>query len=60
MLKLAKQCKNLSIFTHVSTCYVNCNRQGFVEEDIYDKDLDVENIVARFMAMNPQEIADNL
>jgi hypothetical protein len=53
MLKLAKECKNLEIFTHVSTCYVNCYRQGFIEEDIYEKDMDVENIVARYMAMNP-------
>jgi alcohol-forming fatty acyl-CoA reductase len=26
MLELAKECKHLDVFTHVSTCYVNCNR----------------------------------
>jgi len=26
VLDLAKECKNLKIFTHVSTAYVNCNR----------------------------------
>ena len=25
MLDLANQCKNLKVFAHVSTCYVNCN-----------------------------------
>ena len=26
MLDLAKECQNLLVFTHVSTCYVNCDR----------------------------------
>ena len=25
MYELAAQCKHLEVFTHVSTCYVNCN-----------------------------------
>jgi thioester reductase-like protein len=28
VLELAKECNKLKIFTHVSTCYVNCNRTG--------------------------------
>ena len=40
MLKLAQTCKNLDVFTQVSTAYVNCNRQGVIEEKIYDEDLD--------------------
>lgn len=53
MLELAKECKRIEVFTHVSTCYVNCNRTGYIEEDIYDKDMDVDTIVAKLMAMNP-------
>ena len=53
MLQLAKECKRLEIFTHVSTCYVNCNRLGDIEEDIYDKDIDVELKVKTLMALNP-------
>jgi heterodisulfide reductase subunit B len=53
VLELAKECKNLVIFTHVSTCYVNCTRQGYIEEEIYDQDIDVESTVARLMSMNP-------
>jgi hypothetical protein len=36
MLELAKECKRLLSFTHVSTAYVNSNRTGFIEEKIYD------------------------
>ncbi len=35
MQNLAKQIKNLDIFTHVSTCYVNCNMTGLILEQIY-------------------------
>jgi hypothetical protein len=31
MQALAKQVKNLDIFTHVSTCYVNCNLKGLIK-----------------------------
>ena len=30
MLQLASECPNLSIYTHVSTCYVNCEKKGFI------------------------------
>ena len=57
MLDLAHECKQLQVFTHVSTCYVNCNRPGGnIEEVIYDLDMDVEETVTRLMAMNPQEV----
>jgi hypothetical protein len=36
MMELAKECKNIEIFTHVSTAYVNCEKQGFIKEEIYD------------------------
>lgn len=32
MMELAKSCKQLEIFTHVSTCYVNCNLSGLIRE----------------------------
>jgi len=31
MLQLAKMVKNLDIFTHVSTCYVNCIMKGLIK-----------------------------
>ena len=37
MLELAKQIKNLEMFTHISTCYVNCDRTGLIKEEIYPR-----------------------
>lgn len=56
MLELAKECHNLDIFTHVSTAYVNCNRTGYIDEVIYDQNMEVETMVKNFMQMNVQEI----
>ena len=44
MLNLAKECEHLEIFTHVSTAYVNCNLNNFIEEEIYRPDFDAEMI----------------
>ena len=54
MLDLAKRCKNLKVFTHVSTAYVNCNRaSGLVDEKIYeDQGEDVEETVRKLMSMD--------
>ena len=57
MLQLAKECKKLLVFTHVSTCYVNCDRKEYCGEVIYDDNEDIEGKVRRLMAMNPAEIA---
>lgn len=32
MLDLANECPHLAIYTHVSTCYVNCDKLGFIKE----------------------------
>jgi fatty acyl-CoA reductase len=37
MMALAKDTQNLEVFTHVSTCYVNCNLRGLIREDIYEE-----------------------
>ena len=55
MMDLATQCKNLSIYTHVSTCYVNCEKFGFIKEQIYDIPEDSEEIIANIMKMTPEE-----
>ncbi len=43
MMELARKLKNLDIFTHVSTCYVNSDQVGLVKEEVYDKETDVED-----------------
>lgn len=54
MLELAKECKNIEVFTHISTAYVNCNRSGYIEEKIYDTGhVNVDELVRSIMNMNP-------
>ncbi|KAM3137875.1 hypothetical protein pb186bvf_009956 [Paramecium bursaria] len=47
MLDLAKECKQLENFIHVSTAYVNSDQFGYLEEKIYNPDKDVEGFVAK-------------
>lgn len=53
-MELSKLIKNLKVFTHVSSAYVNCNRPpGYVDEMIYEsQDGTAESIVAKIMAMS--------
>ncbi len=43
------------MFTHVSTCYVNCDKEGFIKEDIYDINEDVETFMNRIQSMSLEE-----
>jgi fatty acyl-CoA reductase len=36
MLQFATRCSNLTVYTHVSTSYANCNQQGFISEKIHN------------------------
>lgn len=58
MLELAKECKEISIFTHVSTAYVNCTQNGLIEEKIYNPEIEIESFVARVMAMTPLAVKE--
>jgi hypothetical protein len=55
MHDLAKECKLLQIFTHVSTAYVNCEKKGFIKEQIYDIDQDSEEVINKVLKMNKVE-----
>ena len=55
MLDLAQSCKKLQIYTHVSTCYVNCEKFGYIKEQIYDIPEDSEVIVDGLMKMSKPE-----
>ena len=60
MIELAKEMKNLAVFTHVSTAYVNCNQpNGEIKEVIYDMDLDVEERVSELMKMTNEYVKEN-
>ena len=60
MLDLAQQCKGIEIFTHVSTAYVNCEKKGFIKEQIYDIDGDSEEIIKNIMKLSLDEQEENL
>lgn len=42
MLDLAKDCKQIDNLVHMSTCYVNSDKFGMIEEKIYPLDRDPE------------------
>ena len=54
--------KNLHVFNHVSTAYVNCNMPSgtVVKELVYDLDMDVEQKVGELMKLNPEYCKNNL
>jgi nucleoside-diphosphate-sugar epimerase len=58
MLELAKECKRLDVYTHVSTAYVNSDKEGFVDEKIYDIDFDIVTKISSIMGMPNSEIVD--
>jgi len=62
MLELAKECKNILAFTHVSTAYVNSNmpNNSVVEEKVYDLpgNHDPEQIVQDIVNLGPQRVAE--
>lgn len=57
MLSLAEESSMIDCFTHVSTAYVNSDRQGHIDEKVYDlpKGQDSEQIVAKIMSMSREE-----
>lgn len=56
MLDIAKKCKHLGAFVHVSTCYVNSNRTGWVDEKLYPLGFDPEAMVKKIRGMNANEL----
>jgi thioester reductase-like protein len=60
MLDLAQSSKSVEVFTHVSTAYVNSNREGVIEEKVYDLEngKDPEKLVEEILKLNPQQVLD--
>ena len=55
MLDLAKECRNLEVFTHVSTAYTNSDRLGFIEEKVRDLEGDdPDELIESIIRMGPQ------
>ena len=62
MMSLAKECKKILSFCHVSTTYVNSNMgmDGDIKEEIYNQDQKIDQIVSELIQMNPHEAQKNL
>ena len=56
MQQLAKDCKQIECFTHMSTWYVNSEKRGFIEEKIYDVNFDVEQRINYLKTLSVKEI----
>ncbi len=53
---MAQSCDNLKAFIHMSTCYVNSNKRGWIEERLYDLNFDVESVLKRVESMSAREL----
>jgi len=56
LLEIAQRCKNMRGFVHVSTCYVNSNRKGWVEEKLYPLGYDPDEMLERVRSMKENEL----
>eukprot|EP01117_Protostelium_nocturnum_P019428 TRINITY_DN8428_c0_g1_i3.p1 TRINITY_DN8428_c0_g1~~TRINITY_DN8428_c0_g1_i3.p1 ORF type:complete len:1163 (-),score=522.34 TRINITY_DN8428_c0_g1_i3:54-3542(-) len=56
LFELAKTFNHLQCFVHVSTAYVNSDRQGFHQEKLPPLRFDCEEMVQMILQMNPDDI----
>ena len=53
---LVRRMKRIENFVHISTAYVNCNLQGWIEERIYELDQDPEKLINELLKIPISEI----
>eukprot|EP00825_Cyclidium_porcatum_P051600 TRINITY_DN9551_c0_g1_i2.p1 TRINITY_DN9551_c0_g1~~TRINITY_DN9551_c0_g1_i2.p1 ORF type:complete len:280 (-),score=44.03 TRINITY_DN9551_c0_g1_i2:217-1056(-) len=56
LFELAKKVKHLANFVQISTCYVNSDKSGYIQEKIYDYDDDPEATIQKIMKMSPDVV----
>jgi len=56
MFELAKKCRHLQNFLHVSTAYVNADKRGLIEEKIYEISFDAEKLVSDLYKMPKDQL----
>lgn len=56
MMEIAKKCKHLGAFIHVSTCYVNSNRRGLIDEKIFPLGFDPEAMIKKVRNLTVAEL----
>lgn len=62
MMELAKQCRKIEAFCHMSTAFVNSNMayDTIIDEQIYDSNQSVERIISQILKMNPIQVKENM
>lgn len=56
MMELARQTKNLENFVHVSTCYVNSDKRGWIEEEIYKSERNARHVFEELNKLSPADL----
>ena len=56
LLAIAQQSSRLSAFVHVSTCYVNSNRRGWMDEKLYPLGFEPDEMLRRVSSMKETEL----
>ncbi len=56
MFELAKKCRRVENFLHVSTAYVNADKRGFIEERVYETSFDAEKLVSDIYKMPKDQV----
>jgi hypothetical protein len=57
LFEIAQSCRHVQAFVHVSTAYVNSNRDGWVDEKVYPLGFDAEAMVKRIQGMTETELS---
>lgn len=56
LLDVAKQCRACGAFLHVSTAYVNSNKQGWIDEKVYPLPFDAETMIKKIRGMRDSDL----
>lgn len=56
VLKLAKACKHIKSFVQISTAYVNCDKEGWIEEKVYPIARDPRALLAELLSIPIDDI----
>ena len=56
LLQIAQHSTRLAAFIHISTCYVNCNKRGWMDERLYPLGFDPDEMLRRVSALKETEL----
>lgn len=59
LFDIARGCKRCECFAHISTAYVNCNKDGTIEEVLYPLDFDPNAALQNLLNMDPKKMEED-